>query len=86
MFKKHSFKTFWCNPNDPNFDLFKFLGEIDLYILKLREKNAVKRQLIKLLKTLKIVAVGQLKELKGYAKNILPKYKEWKTKNQKLYR
>ena len=28
-----------CNPNDPNFDLFKFLGEINLYILKLREKN-----------------------------------------------
>ena len=101
MFKKHNFKTFWCNPNDPNFDLFKFLGEIDLHILKLREKNAVnkalhilklreknavKRQLIKLLKTLKILAVTKLKGLKGYAKNILPKYKEWKTKNQKLYR
>ena len=34
----------------------------------------------------KIVAVTKLKELKGYAKNILPKYKEWKTKNHKLYR
>ena len=37
MFKKHNFKIFRCNPNDPNFDLFKFLGEINLYILKLYE-------------------------------------------------
>ena len=40
MFKKHNFKIFRCNPNDPNFDLFKFLGEISLYILKLREEKA----------------------------------------------
>ena len=32
MFKKHNFKIFWCNPNDPEFDLFTFLGEINLYI------------------------------------------------------
>ena len=32
MFKKHNFKNFRCNPNDPNFDLFKFLGEINLYL------------------------------------------------------
>ena len=38
MFKSHNFKIFWCNPNDCNFDLFKFLGEMNLYILKLREK------------------------------------------------
>ena len=25
MFKKHNLKIFWCSPNDPNFDLFKFL-------------------------------------------------------------
>ena len=31
----------------------------------------------------KIVAVTKLKELKQYAKNILPKYKKWKTHNQK---
>ena len=43
MFKKHSFKIFWCNPNDPNFDLFKFLGEINLHILKLCEKNAANK-------------------------------------------
>ena len=41
MYKKHNFKTFQCNPNDPNFDLFKFLGKINLHISKLREKNAV---------------------------------------------
>ena len=28
-----------CNSNDPNFDLFKFLGEINLNILKLCEKK-----------------------------------------------
>ena len=39
MFKKHNFKIFRCNPNDPNFDLFKFLGEINLNILKLCEKK-----------------------------------------------
>ena len=38
MFKKHNFKIFRCNPNDPNFDLFKFLGEINLYVSKLHEK------------------------------------------------
>ena len=38
MFTKHSFKTFRCNPNDPIFDLFKFLDEINLHISKLRKK------------------------------------------------
>ena len=38
MFKRHNFKIFWCNPNDLNFDLFKFSGEINLYKSKLREK------------------------------------------------
>ena len=32
MFKKHNFKTFWSNPNDPNFNLFKFVGKINWYI------------------------------------------------------
>ena len=31
----------------------------------------------------KIVAVTKLKELKQYAKNILPNYKKWKTNNKK---
>ena len=48
MFKKYNFKIFQCNPNDPNFDLFKFLGEINLYVSKLREKNAVNRVISKI--------------------------------------
>ena len=80
MFKKPNFKIFWCNPNDPNFDLFKFLGEINLHISKLHNKNAVDKAINKIEK---IVAVTKLKELKQYAKNILPKYKKWKTHNQK---
>ena len=38
MFKKHNFKIFRCNPNDPNFDFFKFLGEINWYVSELHEK------------------------------------------------
>ena len=30
----------WLESNDPNFDLFKFLGKINLHILKLHEENA----------------------------------------------
>ena len=41
MFRMHNFKIFLCNPNDPNFDLFKFLGEINLYISELHERNFV---------------------------------------------
>ena len=39
IFKNHNFKIFRCKPNGPNFDLFKFLGERNLYILKLWEKS-----------------------------------------------
>ena len=42
MFKNHNFKISQCNPNDPNFDIFKFLGEINLYISKLRKKKCCK--------------------------------------------
>ena len=77
MFKKHNFKIFRCNPNDPNFDLFKFLGEIILYISKLREENAVNGVINKITEDFeKIVAVTKSKELKRYAKNILPNYKK----------
>ena len=81
MFKKHNFKIFWCNPNDPNFDLFKFLGEINLHISKLREKNAANKANNKAVNKIsedfeKIVAVPKLKELKWYAKSILPNYKK----------
>ena len=40
IFKSHNFKTLWCNPNDPNFDLFKFVRKINLYISKLSEKSS----------------------------------------------
>ena len=39
MFKSHYFKTFPYNPNDPNVDLFKFVGEINLCESKLRGKK-----------------------------------------------
>ena len=57
MFKKHNFKIFRCNPNDPDFDLFKFLGEINLHISthvkKMQKIKRIIKQLIKLMKTLK---------------------------------
>ena len=39
IFKSHNFKTLQCNPNDPNFDPFKSVGKINLYISKLLEKK-----------------------------------------------
>ena len=85
MFKKHNFKTFWCNPNDPNFGLFKFVGKMNLYISKLWEKKrAVNEVINKIAEDFeKIVAVTKSKELKRYAKNVLPNYKKWITPNQK---
>ena len=66
MFKKHNFKIFRCNPNDPNFDLFKFLGEINLYILKLYEKKAENKTVNKVINKItddfeKLVTVTKLK-------------------------
>ena len=79
MFKRHSFKIFRCNWNDPNFDLFNFLGEINLCVSELHEKNSVSRVISKITEDFeKIVAVAKLKELKRYLKNILPNYKKWK--------
>ena len=71
------FKMFRYNPNDPNFDLFKFLGEVNLYVSELCKKNAVNKVINKITDDFKkIVAVTKLKELKRYAKNILPNYKK----------
>ena len=58
LFKNHHFKIFRCNPNDPNFDLLKFLGEINFctyqnYAKKMQQTKRIIKQLIKLLKTLK---------------------------------
>ena len=77
MFKNHNFKIFRCNPNNPGFDLFKFLGELILYISKLRKENAVNGVINKITEDFeKVVAVTKSKELKQYAKNILRNYKK----------
>ena len=84
MFKKPNFKIFRCNPNDPNFDFFKFVDEINLHISKLREKKVVNGVINKITEDFeKIVAVTKSKELKRYVKIILPNYKKCKTYNQK---
>ena len=76
-------KFFWCNSNDPYFNLFKFLGETNLDVLKLWEKNAVNKANNNIInKTAedfeKIVTVTKLEELKQCAK-----LQKWKTHNQK---
>ena len=77
MFKKHDLKLFRCNPNNPEFDLFRLLGEIILYTSRLREENAVNGMINKIPENFeKIVAVPKSKELKRYVKNILPNYKK----------
>ena len=77
MFKNQKFKIFRCNPNNPEFDLFTFLDEIFLYISKLRKGNAVNGVINKITEDFeKIVAVTKSKELKRYAKNIIPNYKK----------
>ena len=88
MFKKNNFKIFWCNPNDPEFDLFKFQGEINLYTSTLREENAANKANNKAINKIaedfkKIVSVAKLKELKRYVKNIYQITKKWKTYDQK---
>ena len=87
-FKIHNFKIFWHTPNDPNFDLFKFLGGINLHISELHEKNAANKANSKAINNIaadfeKIVAVAKSKEFKQYTKKILPNYKKWKIHNQK---
>ena len=77
MFKKNNSKIFPCNPDDPNFDLFKFLREINLYISKSREEKVANEVISKITDDFeKIAAVRKLKELKRYAKNILLNYKK----------
>ena len=62
MFKSHYFKTFPYNPSDPNVDLFKFVGEINLCVSKLREKKAVNEVINKITDDFeKIVAVAKSK-------------------------
>ena len=80
MFIDHNFKFFWCDPNNPEFDLFKFLCEIILFISKLWEENAVNGVINKITEDFeKMVAVTKSTDLKQYAKNILQSYKKWKS-------
>ena len=75
---------FLCNTNDSNVDLFKFVGKINFYISKLCEKKVTNEVINKIAEDFeKLVAVTKSKELKRYAKNILPNCKKWKTHNQK---
>ena len=80
-------KIFWCNPNNPEFDLFKFLGEIIFHILKLCEENAVNGVVNKITEDFeKIVVVMKSKELKRYVKTfyqITKNRKIRKTNNEK---
>ena len=39
--EEQNFKTIRCNPNDPVFDINKFLGERNSYVTKLTRKKAV---------------------------------------------
>ena len=72
MFNRHNFKTFHCNPNDPHFDLYKFLGEINGYITSLCEKEAANLIIDKISDDLeKVCIITKSKELKQYCKNIL---------------
>ena len=88
MFKKYNFKIFWRNSNDLDFDLFRFLGKINLHISTLREEKAQNKGNNKAINKVdedfkKIVEVTKSKKLKRYVKNILPNYKKWKTHNQR---
>ena len=71
MFERHNFKTIKCNPNDPGFDINKFLSKINSYVTKLLEKKAVNEVINKIVEAFqKIVVVTKSKKLKRYAKNI----------------
>ena len=78
MFKKNNFKIFRCNPNDPEFDLFKFLGKIILYISKLLEE--IKNSCSDKIKRIKSTCQKHFTKLQKIKKL----EKELKDKNKKL--
>ena len=88
MCLKNNFKIFRCNPSDPEFDINKFLGEINFYVTKLCKSKVVNKAVNKVNNKItdyfeKLVVVTKSKKLKRYAKNILPNYKKQKAYNQK---
>ena len=89
MFKKHNFKIFRCNPNNPEFDLFKFLGEIILYISTLRKGNAVNGVINKITELLKNSCSDKIKKIKTICQKHftkLQKLNKLQSKNKKIKR
>ena len=72
------------NPDAANFNINELNNQIFKHIIQSKEKNTVNKVINKIAEDFKkIVAVTKLKELKRYAKNILPNYKKWQTRNQR---
>ena len=65
------------NPDAADFNINELNNQIFKHIIQSKEKNAVNKVINKIAEDFKkIVAVTKLKELKRYAKNILPNYKK----------
>ena len=65
------------NPDAANFNINELNNQIFKQIIQSKEKNSVNKVINKIAEDFKkIVAVTKLKELKRYAKNILPNYKK----------
>ena len=65
------------NPDAANFNINELNNQIFKHIIQSKEKNLVNKVINKTAEDFKkIVAVTKLKELKRYAKNILPDYKK----------
>ena len=80
IFKKHNFKIFWCNPNNPEFDLLTFLGEINLYISKLRKKKAANEMISKITDDFeKNSCSDKIERVITICQKHLLNYKKWKT-------
>ena len=86
MFKRHNFKIIRCNPNDPEFDINKFLDEINSCVTKLCREKSVNKVINKIAEDFeKIVLVTKSKELKRYAKKKvyeIPKNEKHTIKNK----
>ena len=83
MFKKYNIKIAWRNPNDPNFDLFKFVGKINLHISKLHGKKQWIKWLIKLPKTSK-KSSNKIKRIKTIFKKHFTKLQKMKYTKSEL--
>ena len=65
------------NPDVANFNINELNNQLFKHIIQSKEKNAVNKAINKIAEEFKKnVAVTKLKELKQYAKNILPNYKK----------